>query len=104
MQLVPLQPLPNQTLQVSLAQQAVVLTIYQTAYALHVDVYVGNALIVAGVIAENLNRIVRDAYLGFVGDLAFVDTDGTDDPVFTGLGSRFLLLYLEPQDLPAGGG
>jgi hypothetical protein len=102
MELVPVQPFPNQTLQVSLANQPVVLTIYQTAYALHVDVYVGNALIVAGVVAQNLNRIVRDEYLGFIGDLAFLDTDGTDDPVFTGLGSRFLLLYLEEQDLPAG--
>lgn len=103
MQVIPIQPLPNQTLQVQLEQQATVLDIWQTAYGLFVTVYVGNSLIVASVIAENLNRIVRSTYLGFAGDLVFLDTQAeagvSSDPVYTGLGSRFQLLYLDAADL-----
>jgi hypothetical protein len=32
------------------------------------------------------------------------DTQGASDPVYTGAGSRFQLVYLEPADLPAGEG
>lgn len=94
MQIVPTQAVANQQLQVQLGAQACTLVIYQYAYGLFMDVYVGANLIIAGVICENLNKIVRDAYLGFVGDFCFFDTEGTSDPVYTGLGSRFLLLYL----------
>lgn len=104
MQIVPTKAIPNQTLQVQLDSQPCTLNVYQLAYGLFIDVYVGNALVVAGVICENLNRIVRSLYLGFSGDLAFFDTQGTDDPVYTGLGARFQLVYLEESDLPSGEG
>ena len=104
MLIVPIKPLPNQTLQIQLSSQAVALNIYQLAYGLFVDVYVNNTLIIGGVIAQNLNRIVRSLYLGFMGDFVFVDTQGEDDPVYTGLGSQFLLVYLEESDLQTGEG
>lgn len=69
-----------------------------------VDLYVSNAPIILGAIAQNLNRIVRSLYLGFIGDFWFADTQGTSDPDYTGLGSRFLLQYLEASDLPIGFG
>jgi len=69
-------------------------------YGLFIDVFVNNQLIIGGVICENLNRIVRDSYLGFIGDLIFYDTTkGGNDPDYTGLGSRYLLVYLEQSDL-----
>jgi hypothetical protein len=100
---VPVQQLPNQTLQVQLAGQACTLDIYQLAYGLFIDVYVNGLPIILGVICENLNRIVRDAYLGFTGDFIFDDTQGLTDPVYTGLGTRYLLLYLEEADILAVG-
>lgn len=101
MQVIPIQPLPNQTMQVQLANQPCTLNIYQLAYGLFIDVVLNDSIIVGGVICENLNRIVRSLYLGFVGDFVFVDTQGTDDPIYTGLGDRFILVYLEEADLPA---
>ena len=101
MQIVPLQPIPNQTLQVQLGGQACSLSVYQNAYGLFLDLYVSNALIIAGVLCQDLNRIVRSAYLGFVGDFVFDDTQGAADPVYTGLGSQFQLIYLEESDLTA---
>ena len=99
MQIVPLNANPNQTLTVGLLNQACQINVYQKSGGLFMDVYVNNALIIAGVLCENLNRIVRSLYLGFVGDFVFYDTQGTSDPDYTGLGSRFQLVYLSPHDL-----
>jgi hypothetical protein len=94
MQPVPLQAAPNQTLQIVLGGQSCVLTLYQSPVALFMDVLVNDAPIVLGVICQNLNRVVRNLYLGFSGDFVFDDTQGTDDPVYGGLGTRFQLIYL----------
>jgi hypothetical protein len=99
---IPLQAVPSQTVSVALNNQACQINVYTLTTGLYVDLLVNDAQIIGGVVAQNLNVIVRDAYLGFVGDLAFADTQGDDDPVYTGLGSRFILVYLFPSDLPAG--
>jgi hypothetical protein len=99
MLVIPLQPLPAQALTVSLDSQPVQLTIRQRSTGLFADVYVNNGLIIGGVICQDRNRLIRDAYLGFVGDLAFYDTQGVADPYYTGLGSRYLLAYLDAADL-----
>ena len=103
MLIVPLQPLPSQTVNALLNNQATTLNVYQkNALGLYVDVLLNNALIIGGVIALNLNVIIRNAYLGYVGDFAFIDTQGATDPVYTGLGSRYVLGYFAPSELPAG--
>lgn len=103
MQTVPLQPVPSQTLAVNLGGQACQISVYQKLYGLFVDLYVDNGQtpIIVGVLAENLNRIVRSAYLGFQGDLAFQDTQGSRNPDWSGLGTRYLLRYLTAADLAA---
>jgi hypothetical protein len=99
--IVPTKPIPNQTLQAQLGGQACTLNIYQLAYGMFMDVEVGTTRVTSGVICQNLNRIVRSAYLGFIGDFVWADTQGTDDPVYTGLNSRFLLVYMDPDSLAA---
>jgi hypothetical protein len=101
MQVIPLQATPNQAVQVQLGAQAAELRVYQAAYGLFVDVLLNGTLLLAGVVAENLNRIIRSDYLGFDGDLVFADTQGADDPVYTGLGSRFVLVWVTAADLTA---
>ena len=64
-----------------------------------IDLEVNNAPIISGVICLNGVKIVRDAYLGFIGDLAFYDTQGSTDPVYSGFGTRYILVYLAPGDL-----
>ena len=101
MQIIPLQSVPSQTLTVSLANQTCQIAVYQTATGVYLNLSVNNALVIGGVICRNLDRIVRNVYLGFIGDLAFNDNEGADDPVYTGLGARFSLCYLEDADLLA---
>lgn len=100
---VPLQPVPSQTTQIVLGGQSCVVHVFQLAYGLFVDVYVNDELIVPSVICQNLNRIVRSLYLGFSGDFVFWDAQGSTDPVYTGLGSRFHLLYLTASELEGAG-
>lgn len=106
MQIIPLQAIPNQVLQVQLGGQNCTIALQQTSYAMFFTLTLGsNAMpTVAGVNCENLNRLVRDAYLGFSGDFAFADTEGSSDPIYTGLGgpgARFQLAYFTPDDLAA---
>jgi hypothetical protein len=103
MLLVPLSVKPAQTLTIQLSNQACTITVRQRSTGLFIDLFVNDAPIITSVICQNRNRIVRDAYLGFIGDLAFFDTQGTDDPVWTGLGARWVLGYLTPGDLAADG-
>lgn len=101
MLIVPLQPTPSQAVSVQLGTQSVNLVVQQRTTGLFIDVFVGTTAIIRSVLCENLNRIVRNAYLGLIGDFTFIDNEGTDDPIYTGLGGRFSLAYLEPSDLPA---
>ena len=103
MEIIPLKPVPSQVLTVTLGGQACQIEVYQKQTGLYVNLYVNNALIIGGVICQNLNRIVRSLYLGFIGDLAFIDNQGSDDPYYTGLGVRFSLAYLSADDLAAVG-
>jgi uncharacterized protein DUF6983 len=96
---IPLQPVPNQTTQIVLANQNCQISLSQTPFGLFMDLHVNDAPIVLGAICQNQNLIVRDLYFGFVGDFGFVDTQGLGaDPNYIGLGSRFLLLYLTPAE------
>lgn len=100
MLVIPLQSVPAQVVSVALNNQACTINIRQTTTGIYVDLLVNNALVIGGVIGQDRNRIVRSVYLGFIGDLAFVDTQGFDDPVFTGLGARWILGYFAPAELP----
>lgn len=99
MQIVPLEPIASQEVTILLGGQTCQIKVYQKEFGLFVDVSVNNALIIGGVMAQNLNRIVRSLYLGFIGDLAFIDGQGSSDPDYTGLGDRFRLAYLEPSEI-----
>lgn len=93
-EIIPLLATAAQTLTVRLGDQPCAIDVYQKTSGMFVDLYVNGALIVGGVAARNGVRMVRDTYLGFIGDIAFVDTQGTDDPQAAGLGTRWVLSYL----------
>lgn len=102
MQSIPLQAKPSQTIQVTLGDQITQINVYQLRSGLYCDVSVsGLGTIIAGVICQNINRIVRSLYLGFKGDLVFWDSQGDSDPDYTGLGGRFQLVWVTPDDLTA---
>jgi hypothetical protein len=102
---VPTLAAPAQTFTIILENQQVQITLLQKSTGLYMDLQSNGQEIVGLVPCQNLNRIVRDLYFGFAGDFAFLDNNGTgQDPYYTGLGTQFSLMYLEPSDLPAGVG
>jgi hypothetical protein len=100
MLIIPTQPIPNQILTSQINGQQTQLNIYQLSTGLYMDVYLNNVLITGGVLCHNLNVVVRWQYLGYVGDFSFVDQQALTDPFYTGLGSRYLLFYFFPNELP----
>jgi hypothetical protein len=96
-------PVPNQILSTTLGGQNCQIKIYYKSTGnLFIDLYVNNALVIGGVVALNATLIVRDEYLGFIGDLCFFDMQSAgipQDPVYTEIGTRFLLAYIEASEL-----
>lgn len=91
---IPVKPLPYQSLTVQLGTQQCRITIFQNGEMLLMDLTVNSVRIATSLCCRDRTPIIRYAYLGFVGTLAFVDTMGASDPVYTGLGTRFKLVYV----------
>lgn len=92
-QVIPITAVPSQNFTILLGTQNCALNIYQLSTGLYCDIVADQNTIVTAMICLNLVGLVREAYLGFSGQLFFYDTEGTDDPYYTGLGSRFQLVY-----------
>ena len=84
----------------TLGTQACTINIAQKTTGMFIDLFLNNVLIIGGVLCLDRTYIVRDSYLGFSGDLFFADTQGTSDPYYTDLGTRYLLVYLTSAELP----
>jgi hypothetical protein len=115
MQVIPLSPIPAQNFQIVLGGQNCAISLYiQNGYDfddltletpetnLYFDLAYNGIEVTTTAICLNQKRLlINRQYLGFVGDFMFVDTRGTNDPEFAGLGTRYVLLYLTPADLAA---
>jgi hypothetical protein len=95
---------PSQTLSVTLNAQSCQIAVYRLGVDdnvhLYLDLSVAGVPIITGKVCRNLDRMLLGSeYRGFQGDLMFIDTQGDTDPVYTGLGTRYELLYLSPAEL-----
>ena len=88
-----LAPTASQILNVVLNQQLVRLDVYQRSTGLYMNVWLNDVQVVAGAICQNLNPVVHAEYLGLGGDFVFVDTQGSSDPAYEGLGGRYVLTF-----------
>lgn len=107
-------PVPSQTFQAVLGGQNCSFSLYTlTGYDfndltletvntnLYMDLTVNGESITVGAICLNEKRLlINRQYLGFSGDLMFIDTQGTEDPQYTGLGTRWQLVYIAASELP----
>lgn len=93
-QRIPLAAVPSQTLTVVLSGQSceIVLTTLSTGF--YFSLTADGRVITVNTICRNVARLLLDRqYLGFVGDFMFRDLQGDTDPVFAGLGTRYVLVY-----------
>lgn len=121
MQILPLAAVPSQNLAAVLGGQGVQFALYLlgagAAAALYLDLIAnGNTIFTArqaraygGIPATTAPFMLRGRrYLGFEGDLLFLDTQAgpnvpTADPLPSGLGARWQLMYFSEADLAAAG-
>lgn len=94
-----LKPLKAQRFTVTLNNQECEIRLAQRSTGLYLDLTVDSAPCLQGVLCLNGNKIVRYRYLSFSGELFFSDLSGSADPDWSGLGDRFKLYYLAPEEL-----
>lgn len=100
---IPLQPIPAQAFNVTLSNQPCRIALYQKGDYFYLDLTVNGTVAVQARMVLNSVWIVRYAYLGLVGDLVMFDTMGTaDSPTYDGLGARYQLYYLTPEEIADG--
>jgi hypothetical protein len=102
MQQIVLQPVPSQQLQVVLDGQQCQIAVYVKMQCMFFDITVNGVPLAYAVQAKNLVNLVPTSYLGFAGWLVFFDTQGSDDPEYSGLGTRWVLLYVDAEDVADG--
>lgn len=93
--LISIQPVPSQQVSCVLGGQNCQIAIYQKGNNVYVDLNSDGTDMSIAVIG--LNAVPLDScnsYDGFEGNLYFIDTQGSDDPQYTGFGSRWVLIYL----------
>ena len=114
MEVVPLTAVPSQLVSPVLNSQSTSISIYQLGFppnaALYFDLVANGSPIVncrkcraySGSLTEAPPFMLLDArYQDFEGDFLFLDTQGDQDPQYSGLGTRWLLVYYAPSDLAA---
>lgn len=90
---IPLQAVPSQFTKVVLGGQNFQILLQQKEQGLFVDVNVNGADIVTSVIARDNDDLLCRKYTGVVGSLKFYDLQGKTDPHYSGLNSRYVLMY-----------
>ncbi|UPQ70530.1 phage baseplate plug family protein [Kluyvera ascorbata] len=99
MQTISIEPKKSQSLSITLAGQLCIIRLIQRESFIYMDLTVNGNPIMQGVPCLYGNKMVGYAYLGFKGDMVFIDNDGQSDPSYEGLGSRYILYYIEESEI-----
>jgi hypothetical protein len=94
MQAIPLQSVPSQTVRCVLGGQNCQIGLNQKDQGLFFDLSSDNVEIASAVICRDTAMLVSRGYSGFLGNLFFIDTQGSSDPNYAGLTGRFSLVYI----------
>ncbi|EAS3168161.1 phage baseplate plug family protein [Citrobacter freundii] len=99
MQTISIEPKKSQILSINLAGQLCTIRLIQRESFMYMDLTVNGNPIMQGVPCLYGNKMVGYSYLGFKGDLVFIDNEGQKDPYWEGLGSRYIFYYIEESEL-----
>ncbi len=103
---IPLRATANQTLQVVLEEQNCSLRLYTRVLSdgvetLFCDLSIDQTPVFYSCPCLNGLPMPLYAWLGMTGRLLFIDMEGDDAPQWAGLGNRWKLLYLTPDEVAA---
>lgn len=94
-----LKPFRAQRFDISLDGQSCTIRLNQRSTGLYIDLTVDGKAVMQGVLCLNGNKLVRYSYLPFKGELFFADLEGSSDPAWEGLGTRYRLYYLSESEV-----
>ncbi len=103
---IPVRAQANQDFQVILAEQNCSISIY-TRYSpcfgdkLYLDLHVDGQNVCYGIPCQDGVTMPLYGYLPFEGALMFMDLQGSKDPEWSGLGERWILVYLTADEAEA---
>lgn len=92
---IPISDERSQKVTTTLGQQVVDIVLTMRLGKLYVDVKANRVPVVSGRVCLNGEPIVNEAFRPFEGELYFEDLQGNDDPVFGGLGKRYVLRWVK---------
>jgi hypothetical protein len=99
MLVIPLAAVPSQTVNVNLRVAGTTNTRQQariTVRTIGAEMYFSLDGVALNRIIRDRQRLLVDAgYRGFIGDFAMIYTQGRADPVYSGLGGRYQLVYFD---------
>ena len=95
MQIIPTSSIPAQSFSALLNGQEADFAVYQKNEGLFIDLSVNGVVFFTAKRCLDGASLVDELQNGFIGDILFCDMAGNDDPVYTGLGDRFQLVYKE---------
>lgn len=93
---IPISTAPNQTVGVQLDGGYAQITLTTTDYGLFADVLYNGVAVALARLCLDRTDINPNRYLGLPQMLCFADLQGTSDPVASGFGTRYVLLYGTP--------
>ncbi|KGB25219.1 phage baseplate plug family protein [Acetobacter tropicalis] len=91
--MIPLATTAAQMLKVTLSGQSVQIALRQRSTGLYADFWLENNRLLSGILCQDRTWLARDEATGLPGDFTFTDTQGTQNPTYEELGSRYLLFY-----------
>lgn len=95
--IIPISDVKNQVLTVNLGGQEVNIKLIMRLNHLFIDVICNNEYIVLSKLCLNNEPIIGYKYLPFKGELFFEDTQGNENPIYGGLGSRYVLKWISDE-------
>ena len=100
MLVIPIQPVPSQQVLCVLDGQNCQIAIYLKNDRIFVDLNSNGVNLCLASLAHNADPLdACNSYDGFQGNLYFIDTQGEEDPQYTGFSSRWFLVYLSASEV-----
>lgn len=91
--IIPIDPIPNQSFDVDLSDQRCRFDFITKGVFLYMNLIIDEVEKLNGVICLNNVDLIKYDDVGFKGKLYFLDTQGELDPIYYGLGDRWVLIY-----------
>lgn len=96
--IIPLQDSANQTFSAILDNQSTAISLLTTDYGLFATVTYNGVAVATSRLCLDRTDVNSSRYLGMPQALFFADLQGQSDPVYTGFGTRYVLVYGDPPE------